>query len=268
MYVDPRWVAAVAVTSAAFGLLSSVIACRRLFFLAGALPHAALLSATLAVLASRAIGGSVEAWALLASAALACSVAALLSRGVDPDVAAAVFVSLSVSLTVVSMHYVLTRYPVSASLWAYILGDPLLVTWGDVAYVAAVASVAAALTAPFYRAHVLIGIDRDFARLVGLRVGAYDAALTASLAVASVGLLRVAGFVIEHVLLLLPGAVAAMVARSARGLLAVALATSLLGGLAGLLAGLAAGLAPSGLIGLSLLAAYAACLLARWRRGA
>jgi len=42
MYVDARWLIVILLSSSIYGLLSSVIAARKLFFLAGALPHAAL----------------------------------------------------------------------------------------------------------------------------------------------------------------------------------------------------------------------------------
>ncbi|RLG41863.1 MAG: hypothetical protein DRN78_03810, partial [Thermoproteota archaeon] len=50
LLMDPRWVAVVGLASMVYGLLSSIVTARRLLFLAGALPHSALLSALLAII--------------------------------------------------------------------------------------------------------------------------------------------------------------------------------------------------------------------------
>jgi len=111
--------------------------------------------------------------------------------------------------------------PVTAqvSLWSYILGDPLLSTWSDVAYALVVSAAVAALSIILYRKEVLIGVDRDYAMLIGLNVKLHDYAVVTLLTVASVGLLRVVGFVLEHVVLLLPSAIAVSIARNSRDVL-------------------------------------------------
>lgn len=266
MYLDLRWLIVIASASIIYGILSPLIAARRLYFLAASLPHIALLSAILAILASRVLSGSVEAWSIVISIALVYTVAFLISKGVDSDIATAVFVSLSVSLTVIGMYYVLTRFPAAVSLWAYVLGDPLLTTWRDTSYTVLILTVILILNVPFLREQVLIGIDRDFVKLSGRRVAIYDAMLMASLALATVGMLKVVGYVIEHVMLLLPGAIGATLAKSSRSAIVGGLASSLLGGILGLFLSLTTGLAPSGLIGLTLLLMYVLSLiLKRWR---
>ncbi len=256
MYIDPRWLIVVIMASTVYGVLSPIIAARRLFFLAGTLPHTALLSVTLAIIISSLIGGFIEMWAVAFGAALVYMVAILTSRGVEPDVATAIFVSFSVSMTVIGMYYVLTMFPTETSLWAYILGDPLLVTWRDIHVITVISIVVLAMTVPFLREHVLLGIDRDFVRLTGARSILYDTLLMTALALATVGLLRIVGFVIEHVMLLLPGSIAATAAKSGRRAMIIGFLTALFGGLLGLILSLLAGLAPSGLIGLVLLAIY------------
>jgi len=256
MYIDLRWLIVIVLASAVYGSLSLVIAARRLHFLASTLPHTALLSVVFAIIVSSIFGGSPEVWAVSASVVLVYLVALMISKGIEPDIATAIFVSLSVSLTVIGMYYVLTRFPTETSLWAYILGDPLLVTWRDVHYMTIISLIVLLMVVPFLREHVLIGVDRDFVKLSGTKVAMYDAMLMASLALATVGLLRSVGFVIEHVMLLLPGSIAAMIAKSGRNAVVVGLFVSFFGSIVGLLMSLIIGLAPSGLIGLVLLTIY------------
>jgi len=263
MYIDPRWLIVVILSSLVYGVLSPVISARRLLFLAGSLPHSALLSVILSVILANTLGGHVSIWAIVISIILVYIVALMLSRGINSDTATAVFVSFSVSMTVISMYYVITRYALATSLWAYILGDPLLVTWDDTYYAIMVSSITLLLIVPFLREHVLIGIDRDFVRLSGVNTVLYDAALMTALAIATVGLLKIVGFVVEHVLLLLPGVIASSLARGGREAVAVAVTVSLIGGISGLLLGLYMGIAPSGSIGLVLLLLYIIVLLRR-----
>ena len=264
MYIDPRWIIVVVLSSLVYGLLSPIIAARRLLFLAGSLPHSALLSVILSVILANTLGGSLSVWAVIISIILVYTVAFMLSRGISGDTATAVFVSFSVSLTVISMYYVITRYALATSLWAYILGDPLLVTWSDTYYAIIVSSITLILIVPFLREHILIGIDRDFVRLSGVNTVLYDVALMTALAIATVGLLKIVGFVIEHVLLLLPGIIASSIARGGSKAVVVAVLVSLLGGISGLFLGLYMGLAPSGSIGLILLLLY---IIVLFRRG-
>ncbi len=261
LVLDPRWVIVVGLASVVYGVLSPVVVARRLLFLAGTLPHSALLSALLALIAVNLVGCPFEVCSILFSLALVSTVSLLVSRGVRPDSATAIFVSMSVSLTAISLYYILTAFPMETSVWSYIIGDPLLVTWQDVWFTIAVSAMALTLTAPFLREHILIGVDRDFVRLSGVRASVYDAMMVASLAVATVGLLKTVGFVVEHVMVLLPGITASALARSGRTAVMLGFLLSLSGGLMGLLVSVATGLAPSGVIGIVLLGFYLASLL-------
>jgi len=263
LLMDPRWVAVVGLASMVYGLLSSIVTARRLLFLAGALPHSALLSALLAIITVNTINCPFELCSLLFSLILVSIVSILLSRGSNPDDATAIFVSLSVSLTTIALYYILTAFPMETSVWAFIIGDPLLATWRDVYFTLAVSIIVITLTVPFLREHILIGVDRDFVRLSGVKVSIYDAMLTASLAIATVGLLKVVGFVVEHVMVLLPGITAASLAKSGKDAVIIGLSISLAGGLSGLLLSVITGLAPSGVIGIIMLIFYLLALLRR-----
>lgn len=265
LILDPRWLIVVALTSAVYGVLSPVVVSRRLLFLAGTLPHSALLSALLGIIAMNLLGCPLEFCSIIFSLILVSTVTLLIAKGVKPDSATAIFVSMSVSLTVISLYYILTAFPMETSVWSYIIGDPLLVTWKDVTFTVIVSAIVLALIIPFLREHVLIGIDRDFVRLSGVRASIYDAMMVASLAIATVGLLKAVGFVVEHVMVLLPGVTASTLARSGKDAIILGFLLSLGGGLLGLLISLITGLAPSGVIGIVMLMLYLLSL--RGKRG-
>ncbi len=263
LIMDPRWVIVVGLASVVYGILSPVVVSRRLLFLAGTLPHSALLSALLAIITLNLIGCPFEICSIVFSLALISLVSLLLSKGVKSDEATAIFVSISVSFTVIALYYILTAFPMETSVWAYIIGDPLLVTWEDVYFMAAVSVIVLFLIIPFLREHILIGVDRDFVRLSGIKVSLYDAMMVASMAIATVGLLRAVGFVVEHVMVLLPGITAASLAKSGRNAVLLGLLLSLAGGLIGLVLSVATGLAPSGVIGIVMLVFYVISLMRR-----
>jgi len=79
-------------------------------------------------------------------------------------------------------------------------------------------------------------------------------------------LLRIVGFVMEHVLLLLPGAAAATAARGMWRVLAYGVLAAVAAGLSGLALALILGAAPAATIGAVMLAIYVASLAAGRRR--
>ncbi len=258
--LDPRWVLVVVAAATAFGSLSPVVAARKLYYFASSLPHAALLAAVLGYPLAAELGGDPAVWALAVGVPLSYIVVYLVERGVEEDVATAVFVSFSVASSVAAIYYVLTRYSVGTSLWSLIIGDPLLASWRDAWWAVGVAAGVAGAALLFYREQVVIGVDRDFAATAGLRVVLYDYLVVTALAVAAIGLLKAVGFVVEHVFILLPSAAAVNVSRNSGEALAASILSSLFAGLAGLILGVYLDVAPSAAIGFVLLGVYLASL--------
>ncbi len=266
LFLDVRWILVISLSSMTFGIVSPLVLSRRLLFLAGTLPHSALLSALLAIILDRALSIPSQLGSLILSVVLVAMVLRMISRGLRPDVATAIFLSLTVSLTALSLYYVITSFPVRESIWSYLVGDPLLVTWEDVSYTALISLMVLGINLPLLERQALIGADRDFVKISGVKVSLYDLITALSLAIATVGLLKIIGFILEHVMILLPGITAASLSRSLRGFLLQAFIISLLGGLGGLVLGLLTGLAPSGCIGLALLSIYLVSSLGRGGR--
>jgi len=261
---EPRWVAIMVAAALAYGFISPLVAARRLQFLAAASSHSALLAAVLAVPLAFLVGFLSEyLWAILLGLGLIYIVGYAIYRGVDPDTATSIFVAATASTSILAIYYVLTEFPLETNLWAIMVGDPLLASWRDVFYALAISSTTALAVLLTYREQVYVGIDRELARLSGLRVRFYDWLLFTLLGLTAVALIKVVGFVLEHVLILLPSAIATKLSHSSKGVLAVSVSVSLLASLAGLYLSLLLDQSPAGMVGLILLAIYLAVLISR-----
>lgn len=256
MYLELSWILVIAASSLAFSALSPIIFARRLNFFASSLPHAALLSVSLGYILSVVLSGGPTLWAILVSIPLSYLQTYLIQKGVDENTATSVFVAFTTSASIAAIYYILTMFPSKVSLWSYILGDPLLATWEDAMEAAAISLILTALCLLFYEKEVIIGVDRDYARLNGINVNLHDYLVVTLLTVASVGLLKIVGFVIEHVVMLLPAAIASMVARNSREMLWISIITSLVAGVMGLLLAVIMNIAPSATYGLLLVTIY------------
>jgi zinc/manganese transport system permease protein len=258
----PIWVLVMVSAAIAYGFMSSLIAMRKLYFLAGASPHAALFAVTLAIpLAQLTIKGSELLYSVIIGLFLIYIVGYGIYRGVNSDVATAVFVGFTAAGSVLAMYYVLTTFPVEFDLSAIIMGDPLLATWRDTITALIVASITALLVFLTYREQLSLGIDRESARLSGINIKVYDTIVFTLLGLTVITLLKIVGYILEHVLILLPASIAVSSARSAYQALAYSVLTALSAALIGLHLGLVFNLAPSGLTGIVLLAYYIVAII-------
>jgi zinc/manganese transport system permease protein len=261
---EPIWVLVMVSAAIAYGFMSSLIAMRKLYFLAGASPHAALFAVTLAIpLAQLTIRGSELLYSIIIGLFLIYIVGYSIYRGVHSDVATAVFVGFTAAASVLAMYYVLTTYPVEFDLSAIIMGDPLLATWRDTVTALIVASITALLAFLTYREQLSLGIDRESARLSGINIKVYDAVVFTLLGLTVITLLKIVGYILEHVLVLLPASIAVSSAKSAYQALIYSVLTALSAALIGLHLGLIFNLAPSGLTGIVLLAYYIIAIMGR-----
>ena len=264
---DVKWVLVVTSAGLAYGVLSSVVAARRLYFLAAATPHSALLAAVSAIALTYVVGLNEYVWSLLIGIGLVYIVGFMIFRGVDPDVATSVFVASTSALSVIMIYYVLTNFRYSADVLTIIIGNPLLATWSDVAYSLILAIVIALLTTLTYYRNVYLGLDREGAMVLGIPIWLYDLTVFTSLGLAVVGLIKVVGFVLEHILILLPSSIALTVSRSAKDTIVVSTLASLTAATLGLYLAAKAGIAVSGAIGVILLTTYTSALTIKKIRG-
>jgi len=260
---DVKWVLVFVCAGVSYGVLSSLVAARRLYFLAGASPHAALLAAVLSIALTSIFGISTYFWALLLGIALLYIAGFMIYRGLDADIATSVFVSLTSALSVIAIYYILTNFRYSADVLSIIVGNPLLISWFDVIFLIALTLAIALPILLTYYENVYLGIDREDAITSGSRLWLYDLITFTALALATVGIIKVVGFVLEHVLILLPGSIAIASSRNSKEALLTSLIVSLSMALLGLNMASIFNMAPSGMIGLLLLIIYVMTLALR-----
>lgn len=250
-----------------FGVLGSVIAARRLYFLAGAAPHSALFSALVSVVAAYWLGIGVSslyslyALSILIGIVVVYVAGYLIFRGVDPDLATSILVAFASSFSVITAYYIKTSLPVPFDIMSIVFGDPLLVTSKELIVAIIVAALVVLGLLLSYPAQIYLGVDRDSAMLTGAPIWLYDLVFFTLLGATVVALIRVIGFVLEHILLLLPGALAASHGRSSEEALLVSLASALTASALGMLISMAVPVSPSGAVGVSMLLIYAFALL-------
>lgn len=257
-----RWVLVIILSSLIYGNLSVLISARKLFFLASVTPHSALLAALIAVVLSSTSGVLNEfSWSAIIGCSLMLVVGYSIYKGADVDIVTSIYVALTASVSVTLMNYVLTTFRVGYRLWSVILGDPLLITWSDLLYVSVVALLTAVLTVFSLKYHIYAGADPDYVKLVGARKWLYDFILFLLIGITSVALIKVTGFILQHILILLPSIVAARLTESSSKAYMISLLVSLTAGVVGLQLAVLINTSPSGMIGITLITIFVISLL-------
>lgn len=244
------WLALFAGLGLLYGSASYLVAALRLHYLAAVSPHASLAAATLALAIT---GGPLLLPLTLVIGGGAIAAAAAASRGFDSprETAASVLVAASVVVALLAMEAAAGR-GVAVPVSALVAGDPLLAT-GEHAFASLVLGACAALfTYTTARLHAYIGADAEDAVMAwgSLRVRLLSWIGIAVLAIASAGMLWITGFILQHVLLLVP-ALAAGLSNSAKEGVSISLTLALASSLSGAALAFLLDMPPSGLIGLS-----------------
>ena len=103
-------------------------------------------------------------------------------------------------------------------LHAYLFGDILAVSWGEVALIAAGAVFGLGVLAVLWRGLVLLTLDENLARLHGIKLRAHQLSFLVLMALAVALSVRVVGVLLITALLIIPAATARLVARSPEGM--------------------------------------------------
>lgn len=244
-------------SSLVFGSISPLIAARRLYFLAVEVSHIALLAVALSiVLANTTPINNEVLWAIALGIIMIYMVGLAIHRGIDPDIITSVITAASVSGSVIAIHLVLTRYRVNYSLWSLILGDPLLVTRRDLYTLIIITAIVVTISVLTYKVVIYVGVDRDSAMLTFRNIGIYEFLFFTSLGLASIALLRIVGYVIEHILILFPALISMNLVEGGRRVMVMSIYVSVISTLLGFILSLKINIAPAGAIGLTALSIY------------
>ena len=239
-----------------YGLISNVVAARRLYFLAAASPHSALFAASLGMAIYLILGGIPRYWSLLVGIILLNLVAYLIRVSKNRDVATSVFVSLTSSLGVITLYYLSQVAKVSEK-------DLMSIIIGELTSINSTYVLEAALITLILVIAVITTYYGLIHETVSNGISKYDVMLYVILALVTVGLIKLTGFILEHVLILMPGAIASIISRRAKDSLVVSTISSISATSIGLLSSVLTGLSPSGIAGVFLVGAYVLIMFIR-----
>jgi len=205
--------------------------------------------------------GVVTGWAPLGTAmavAVAGAVGMELLRGLrrtEADVLLAVLFAGGMAGGVVLLSMAPAGRPVDLD--AHLFGSIVTTSRADLLVLAGTAAVVLAVALGLRRALFAVAVDDECARAAGLPVTWLGLLLAATTAATVVASMRVLGLLLISALMVLPAAVAAVLARSFRGTLAVSMVVGVLAAVGGTTAAYATGLPAGGTIVLLCVAALA-----------
>jgi len=153
--------------------------------------------------------------------------------GLSPDTVVGVFFSTVVALgiAVISARKGLTR-----NLQAYLYGDLLAISGGEVLWMGALFAGVAAYLFLAYNRILLLGVNEGFARSLGVKGRVLETSFALVVALVVTTAIRAVGILLVTALLVVPAAAARNVARGAASAFWIATAASLFSGLAGIAA--------------------------------
>lgn len=195
---------------------SLIVYYRRSELLASESVHVGLFSVTLGYVLDYLFNVPILLTALLTGLTMVYSTGLLVKTGFPIEKASAILVSFTTAISVLVIHYALTNIPAKYSLSAIILGDPLLLTRSDALLAISISLLITIIVVFFIREIVNVSIDPVSVSVVGVKTAFYDFISYTIIGVSTIGLLRLAGYVMEHVLVIMPAIVSSMYSRSLR----------------------------------------------------
>ncbi|WP_440059121.1 metal ABC transporter permease [Thermogladius sp. 4427co] len=247
-----------------FSILSIIVAYRRLFYLAAEMPHVSFLAVTIGILVSYYIARGMEIPISIAiGLALVYVVGYMIHKRIEPSIATSIFVGSATSLSVIAAYFVLTRIPVAYSITSLIIGDPLLVGFSDILACIIILIITLTAFVLTYHEQASIGLDEVAVRIAGVDTRIYNFIAYTLLGLNTVGMLKIAGYIMEHVFILMPPAIAFALSKSYKGAVYSAVLSGIFSSLLGLHLSIVFNLAPSGTAGLIMLLLYVGILVVR-----
>jgi len=239
--------------SLAFSATSLLTYYRRLEFLVAESVHSGLLAVTAGYIIEYYVGGNVYYYAVPIGLLLVYTTMALVKRGFMQEKAIGITSSLTLVLTILLVHYALTRIPVKYSISSLLLGDPLLVSTGEAVFAIILSLVITFVILLIFRRVLEVSVDEVSAQLAGISVSFYEFLSYTLIGVVSITLLKFAGYIAEHVMLLLPASIAALYSNSVREHVWLGLVVGFFSATSGLSLSILLGGAPTGFTGLVLI---------------
>ncbi|MDP2086049.1 MAG: metal ABC transporter permease [Gemmobacter sp.] len=195
----------------ATGPLGSFVVWRRMAYFGDATAHAAILGVAMAL----ALDLPVALGTTLVALAMAGTVAALAGKGWAMDTTLGVLAHSALAFGLVAVSYL---HGVRADLTAWLFGDILAVSRGDLAFIWGGALAVAASLAWRWQALLTATLNEDLAHAAGINPARERLVLTLALALVVAVAIKVVGALLIAALLLIPAAAARTLARTPEGM--------------------------------------------------
>lgn len=248
---EPAWVITMLSIGLAYGSLSYLISIRKLFYLAEASPHIALFIFTLSTLTLGFYGLETLMLSIFIGVFIMTLLGLATSRTRDQDKNVSLIVGLSASFNVLTLYILIRSNPRGFSLTSIFIGDPLLSTTRETAVALTIALFTLVIITLTLREQLITSIDREFAKISKLKTWFYDSIAYAILAINTIGMLRITGFILQHVLALLPSVAISAIKRSLWESYVLTITSTVYITLLSLNASLLIGVPPPGIVGLA-----------------
>ena len=214
------------------GPLGCFVVWRRMAYFGATLAHGALLGVAFGLLLDidpiLGIGAS--------SIAIAILVAALQrQRMIGADTLLGILAHGGLAIGLVALAFM---SGVRVDLMAYLFGDVLAVTWGDIMWIYGGGAVVLATLAAIWRPLLAVTLNEDLARAEGVRVEPVQLAFMLTLAIVIAIAMKVVGVLLIVSLLIIPAAAARPFARTPEHMAALAALAGAVSVVAGLFASL------------------------------
>lgn len=206
--------------SLATGPLGSFVVWRRMAYFGDATAHAAVLGVAL----SFAVGAPVYLGILIVSLAMAVTVAQLSGRGQGSDTVLGVLAHSALAFGLVAAS-LLTSLRINLEAWLF--GDILFVTRGDLLAVWGGALVVVALLVTRWNALLTATLNEELARSAGISPARERLVLTLALAMTVAVSIKIVGALLIAALLIIPAATARRFARTPEAMALIATGASL-----------------------------------------
>jgi zinc transport system permease protein len=213
--------------SLATGPLGAFVVWRRMAYFGDATAHAAILGVALALAADLPVGLGTLAVALI----MAVTVATLAARGWAMDTTLGVLAHSALAFGLVAISFV---HGVRTDLSAWLFGDILAVTRGDLAFIWGGALLVALLLIWRWSALLTATLNEDLAHASGLNPDRERLVLVLALAVVVAVALKVVGALLIAAMLIIPAAAARGMTRSPESMALVAVVIGVAASIGGL----------------------------------
>lgn len=198
------------------GPLGSFVVWRRMAYFGDTLSHSALLGVTLGfVLGVNPMAGVIAVCVVLALALVGFQ----RHRSLATDTLLGILSHSALSLGLVALAFVET---LRVDLMAYLFGDILSVTWGDLGWIYGGGMVALAGMLLLWRGLLAMTVDEDLARVAGLPVDLLKLAFMLLIALIIAVSMKIVGILLITSLLIIPPATARRFARTPESMAALA----------------------------------------------